>query len=144
MSKPIEGRVAVILNIREVVINVGAEQGVREGMVFAILSKESLQVPDPDSGRILGEIDRPKVRVKATEVRDSFSICRTFEVIPGVSYTSLFDLSRAFLRDIPDRPKTLKVGDSDLPQPISEEESYVKVGDRVRQVSEPEMEEATS
>jgi len=140
MSEPIEGRVATILNIREVAINVGSAQGVREGMVFAILSRESLQVVDPDSGGILGEIDRPKVRVKAIEVLDSFSICRTFEVIPGVNYSFL--LSQAFLRNIPDRPKTLKVGDSDLPQPISEEDSYVKVGDRVRQEIEVDEEEA--
>ncbi len=132
MHKPIEGKVATIVSIREVAINVGVQHGVKEGMVFAILSKESLPVIDPEKGIVLGEIDRPKVRVKATDIYGSFSICRTFELIPGTSrmLASYFSAVAGGA----DRPKTLKVGDSDLPQPLSEEESYVKVGDRVRQV----------
>ena len=139
MNRPIEGRVATILNIREVAINVGAKQGVQEGMVFAILSKEPLLVIDPDSGQQLGSEDRVKVRVKATEVYERYSVCRTFGVTPGSP--SVLDVLRgaslaSWYAPTPPREKTLKVEDSDLPEPLSEDESYVKIGDRVRQVLE--------
>jgi len=136
MTKPIKGKVAKIISMSEVAINVGSSHGVAEGMLFAILSKEPLVVTDPDSGEELGAQDRVKVRVKATDVYDRYSVCRTFEMIPGSP--GLADIMRSpfgFLNlpATPPRAKTLKVDDSDLPEPLSEDESYVKVGDRVRQ-----------
>ncbi|MCJ7492499.1 MAG: hypothetical protein MUP15_10200 [Dehalococcoidia bacterium] len=140
MNRPIEGRVARILNIREVAINVGATQGVEEGMVFAILSKEPLVIIDPDSGQQLGSEDRVKVRVKATEVYERYSVCRTFEVVPGFNPLEAIATAGALLAT-PPRVKTLKVESSDLPEPLAEDASYVKTGDRVRQIPEVGKEE---
>ena len=142
MAKRIEGKVAAIISVREVAINVGSSHGVVEGMVFAILSKEPLVVTDPDSGEELGAQDRVKVRVKATDVYDRYSVCSTFERTPG--YLSLADimktqyLTQYLLAGSAPRDKTLKVEDSQLPEPLSESASYVKVGDRVRQIAQPE------
>jgi hypothetical protein len=136
MREPlVEGKVAKIISVRELGINIGASQGVEEGMIFAILAETPLRVEDPDTAEVLGEIERYKVKVKATEVFDRFSICRTYEtyetggMFPS-SLASFIALSGPATRHV----RTLKIEDSELPPPLSEEESYVKVGDRVRQV----------
>ncbi len=135
----IEGKVAQVLNARELVINVGTRSGVRVGMTFAVLAETPLEIRDPDSGISLGEIDREKVRVRATEVRDSFTICKTFQTRAvggrGVQWDVL-----AALAFTPSRNETitLRTADSALPPPLSEEESYVKVKDRVKQVEDEE------
>ena len=124
----IEGRVARILNERELVINRGSEHGVVLGMPFAVLAKESVDVTDPETGESLGALDRPKVRVQVTEVRERFAICETFELIEVkgniISPSEFFRPTRSL-------PATLRVRET-LP-PLSEEESIVKIGDRVKQ-----------
>src|ERR1051325_2006161 len=84
-SEPITGRVAQILNARELVINIGADAGVTKGMKFAVMSKAATEIRDPDTGEVLDTIDREKVRVRAIEVRPRITICRTYLVrtIPG-------------------------------------------------------------
>jgi hypothetical protein len=131
----LEGKVATIVSVREVAINIGQAQGVAEGMVFAILAQSPLAIKDPSTGKTLGQIDREKVRVKATEVYDKFAICRTYETYrtAGLLDPSFGTMFRS-LSISQDRVRTLKVEDSELPPPLSPEESYVKVGDRVRQV----------
>lgn len=135
----LEGRVAAILSAREVAINIGSQEGVDEGMTFAVLAQSPVEVRDPSSGETLGHVDREKVRVKATEVHDTFSVCRTFEryytgggLTPHLLGT---DWAGIFLEPRTEHVRTLKVEDSELPPPLPEEESYVKVGDRVREVA---------
>jgi len=136
------GRVAQILNARELVINIGSENGVKPKMKFAILAEKPLEVRDPDTGDVLDVIDREKVRVEASEVRPKITICRTYRVkrigggalhassIPSlVSVASLFEPAREI-------PETLEAKDSSLPPPLSPEDSYVKIKDRVIQVFE--------
>ncbi len=133
MKQPLlQGKVAKIISVRELGINIGLMDGVEEGMVFAVLADTPLRVEDPDSHELLGEVDRDKVRVKATEVFEKFAICRTYETYeaPGVFPSYLSDMLRPGTRHV----RTLKIEDSELPPPLSEEESYVKVGDWVRQV----------
>ena len=75
----LEGRVAEILNEREVAINLGSEEGVAPEMRFAILSGHPYVIKDPETGDELGEVDRPKVRVKVSLVKDRFCLARTYE-----------------------------------------------------------------
>ena len=145
---PLEGRVAQILNARELVINIGAESGVTEGMKFAVMSRSPTEIRDPDTNAVLDTIDREKVRVRASEVRPKITICKTYVVrtIPaGSVYSgSLLESLTApikFMKDIQPPQKivdTLRADEKDLPPPLSEQESYVKRGDRVIQISEDE------
>ena len=135
-----EGLVAAILNDREVALNIGAVDGVELGMKFDILGPEPLTVIDPATGVPLGVVDRVKIKVKVAAVHDRFSIARTFETyrvneggtgsvlgmasIPSI--TSMFTPPRWVTR-----VKTLRYDDSDLPGDLSEEDSIVRIGDRV-------------
>lgn len=132
MREALEGKVAKIISVREVAINLGAEAGVKAGMIFAILSKSPLPIKDPDTGEALGQFDREKVRVRAEEVHRKFSVCRTYEAEP---FPFLSRYVGAALPELGRPPRSLKIEDSEeLPAPLPEEQSYVKVGDRVRLV----------
>ena len=136
----IAGRVAQILNARELVINIGARDGVRRGMRFAVLAEAPMEIVDPATEEVLDVIDREKVRVEASEVRDRITICKTFKTRTlggGPFYVNdYFAMQRMF-----EPPKTivetLSVEDSQLPAPLDPEDSYVKVNDRVTLVEIP-------
>src|SRR4051812_26233030 len=76
--EPIEGKVARVLNSRELVINRGSEHGVKRGTVFVVLDPDGADIPDPDTGEIIGSIQRPKVRVRVTDVQTELCVARTY------------------------------------------------------------------
>ena len=128
-EKRVEGRVAAILNARELVINIGLNKAVEPGQTFAVLAETPIQVKDPGSGAVLDEIDREKIRVKAHEVRDMITICRTYRM-KGGGFNLGFSKSlvEAFAAS---QPETLRADDAEILPPLPEEESYVKINDRV-------------
>lgn len=134
----IEGKVAGILNERELTINIGLKNGVFKGMKFSILAKEPIEINDPETHEKLGMVDREKVRVVAAEVNERFSICKTYKKWRTVGVS--FDIIASMLATPREVHETLKVNDSSLPPPLSEEESYVKIGDRVIQIKEDDSE----
>lgn len=138
----LEGKVAGILSEVELVINIGARQGVKRGMIFAVLAATPLEFRDPDTGELLMVVDRPKVQVRVTRVDEHAAICATYRthtigggILAGLTgFSSMYEPARTIR-------ETLKADDSALPAPLDESESYVKVGDRVREVGEEVGEE---
>jgi hypothetical protein len=123
----LEGRIAQLLNERELVINIGSEAGVKQGMKFAVMSESPLEIRDPITHEVLDSVDREKVRVEAHEVRPKISICRTYRV----RYTEGLQLAMPFLRPAREIPETLRADDASFPPPLDPAESYVKINDRV-------------
>ena len=154
MSTPkITGKIAKILNDRELVLSIGKEAGVKDGMRFKVMDKPAV-VKDPDTGAELGVIARDKVKVKIVEVRPKMSIARTYEtyqtnvggtgpdlstVLGGV--TSLAIMSKMFQPPkIITRVRTLRTEESGLDYgPLEETHSFVKVGDPVELIPEDEL-----
>lgn len=138
-SERIRGRVARVLNSREIAINRGEEHGVTEGMRFAVLSDAGENIEDPESGEILGSVYRAKIEVKIVTVKARLSIGRTFKVNRrnvGGQGIGAMALGRAF-----EPPKwveeheTLKTEETTW-EDIDESESFVHTGDPVEQVLE--------
>ncbi len=71
----IEGKVARILDEYSIVINVGRNNGVVNGMVFAVFVQSNEEVKDPDSGEVLGKLENIKEHVFVAHVQDKFSTC---------------------------------------------------------------------
>jgi len=71
----IEGKVAKILDEYSIVINVGRNNGVVNGMVFAVFVQSNEEVKDPDSGEALGKLEIIKEHVFVAHVQDKFSTC---------------------------------------------------------------------
>ena len=130
--KVIEGRVARILNERELVINRGAEQGIRDRMKFSVLEEEN-DIIDPETREVLGSLTREKIRVKIVDVQPKFSVGRTYETYqarsPSQFVGMLHTRTVTKIRTI-DQPG----GRSEL---FSDVVGYVQVGDKVVQIIEP-------
>ena len=71
----IEGKVAKILDEYSIVINIGRNNGVVNGMVFAVFVQSDEEVKDPDSGEALGKLENIKEHVFVANVQDKFSTC---------------------------------------------------------------------
>jgi hypothetical protein len=128
----IEGKVARILNSRELVINRGVTDGVKVGMRFEVLDPNSEDIQDPDTQEVIGSVYRPKVNVEAVIVEDRLSVARTYERTGGTAGIGILGLNRAFYGE-PSRPVSLKT-DEEVWEPLTEAESYVKTGDPVREI----------
>ena len=137
----IRGRVAAILNDRELVLNVGEKAGVHEAMRFRILD-EPRAVKDPETGEELGEVSKEKVRVKVVQVQPLLSIARTYETyqvnIGGLMPDFSFLEKGMFrTRKIVTRARTLRYDESVISnEPLDEGKSFVKVGDPAEHIED--------
>ena len=77
-TEPIRGKVAKVLSRREVVLNVGKAHNVEVEMVFDILFQGYDKITDPDTGEVLGGVERPKARVKVVTANEKLSIATTY------------------------------------------------------------------
>ena len=136
-SEPIRGKVARILNSRELALNIGLERGVELDMLFDILDPDSENIQDPDTGVIIGSLSRPKVRVKIVDVHEKMSVASTYrsrDINVGGSGPSFNTLASVFapprwVREV----ETLKTEEATW-EDLKEEDSYVATGDPVVQV----------
>ena len=143
MNKPIRGRVAKILNSRELAMNIGTSHGVTIGMHFDVIDQEHENIIDPDTGESLGSLERPKVRVEVVSAQSQLSVgstCKKKVNVGGVGGPplSLAGLMPSGLSEALMPPKwvtkyeTLKTEEKTW-EDLKEEESYVKTGDLVVQ-----------
>jgi hypothetical protein len=137
---PIEGRVAKILTARELVINRGSKHGVERGMKFEVLDPKLEDIEDPDTGKSLGGIDRPKVSVEVTRVAEQLAIARTFRSKrinvggSGGLFAGASSLAKQFEPPrYQTRYETLKTDESTW-EDLDESKSFVKTGDPVREI----------
>ena len=128
---PITAKVASILTERELTLNRGSKDGVKSGMKFKVLAKDPIEIFDPETNAKLGIVDREKVMVMASSVAEKFTICRTYR-----KWNTGFSNLVAMMAMPHEVEESLKVSDSSLPTPLSEEDSVVKIGDRVVQVAD--------
>lgn len=129
-SAAIEGRVAKVLNKREVVVNRGSAHGVERGMQFGII-EESEQFIDPETNEPLGAITRTKIRVRVSDVQPRFSIARTYETYQVNEPQSYVTLGLRMITKV----KTISAHRDDFSDTSYERtESYVNVGDKVVQI----------
>jgi hypothetical protein len=143
MRDPIRGKVARVLNSRELALNLGSEHGVKIGMFFDILDPKGDNITDPDTGEIIGSIERAKVRVKVVSVQARLSVASTYKKervnIGGSGSLVGFGssgLSKLFLPpEYITQYETLKTQERTW-EDLSEGESYVKSGDPVVEVQE--------
>ena len=125
----IEGKVAKILNSREIVINKGLEDGVKTGMKFNVQEQETTII-DPDSKADLGQLMRPKISVEVMHVDSKFSVARTFDTYQTLNPDAIY-LSSAFSRYITRVKKIRTQSDFEY----REDSASVSVGDTVVEIT---------
>lgn len=77
-KEAIHGKIARVLNSHEVALNIGSAQGVEVNMLFDILTPRAHEIKDPDTGEVLGMLERSKMRVRVVRVLDKISVAATF------------------------------------------------------------------
>ena len=121
MTDRVRGLVAELIDDRTLVINRGSDHGVQVGMRFAVLNRKGANVVDPETGESLGSVEIEKVLVKVVRVEPKFAVARTFR-----TFASPFGR----LLSAPQR-ETLRTDSATYKHELSEEDSYVKIGDPV-------------
>ena len=98
--EPIRGRVAAVLNSRQLIINRGSDHSVEPGMCFSVL--EELNVTDPDTGEPLVDIPREVVKVRVIDVHPRYAVAHTYETYsvpaPGRFGGGLQSLGQTYTR----------------------------------------------
>ena len=140
MNEPIRGKVASLINEREIAINVGTTGGVAVGMIFDVMDTPDEEIRDPDTNAVLGSIERPKIRVKVTHVQEKLSVASTYLVksvnIGGSAYHKLGPFSKSLMPpNWVTKYETFKK-EQETADELDEEDSRVKTGDPVVQVIE--------
>jgi hypothetical protein len=145
----LRGKVARVLNDRELVINLGVKQGVIEGMLFDIQSQDEIDIMDPDTNELLGSTGRAKVRVRVTHVQEKLAVAQTYrkysvrtggfaEKSPASEFFK--SVARALTPATLEFTETLK-RETDVYKPLPEEESKVAIGDLAIQVPTADKEQ---
>lgn len=151
MTEPIRGKVAQVLNVREIAINKGSSDGVDVGMYFDVMDPKEQNIKDPDTGEVLGSIERTRVRLKIIHVQDKLSVASTYKServnLGGDVYINpalgLGPIARSLMptKWVTEYETLEKTNGT--PEPFDEKDSKVKTGDPVVQVLEvdkPEQE----
>ena len=140
MTAPIRGKVARILNSREMVINVGVQNGVTVGMRFEVMDAKGEDIRDPDTGELLGSLERPKVEVEVAKVQERLSVASTYKQesvnVGGAGIGGFIGMPLGEMlmpAKWETRYETLKTEEKTW-EDLEEEDNYVKTGDPVVQV----------
>ena len=133
----LRGKVAAILNERELVINRGADAGVTEGMVFKVI-QELPEIPDPDTGASLGAVSREKIQVRVVEVHPKLCVGTTFQTykVGGGVFSGMLRSLDSLQQPEETRVRTLRDSGELTFTPLLEKESLIKVGDIAEEVVE--------
>ena len=150
MTEPIRGKVARVLNAREIAINLGTAKGVTVGMRFNVLDALEQDIIDPETNEVLGSIERPKVKVEVTHTQETLSVAATYQGeqvnIGGTGDKRYFEATMRHLTLGPfarslmppnwvTKYETLRKTKS-IPDLLDEEDSLVRIGDPVVQILE--------
>jgi len=137
MVERIEGKIANVNSDREVIVNRGSADGVSVGMIFRVKGVP-VDVLDPDSDEVLGQVSAVKTVVKVVEANDRFSIARTYRnrrVNVGGNMSGLGNVFQP--PKYKTRVETFR-RDPRSGEPIAEADSLVQVGDLVESLLDGE------
>jgi hypothetical protein len=136
----IEGKVARILNRRQLVVNRGSKDGIVVGMQLAVLNRKGLDVQDPDTRETMGSVELPKVQVKVVQVQENMCVAQTFRTFRTAS-GPLSSLNVMAGLTAPGRTETetLRTDEATYKEELSEEDSYVHVGDKIVEITGEEF-----
>ena len=131
----IEGKIASILNERDVVINKGSDDGITEGMRFKV-NDPAVKISDPDTGDELGTMRREKIRVKVMELQPRFSIAKTYETYTAPMSSVATQVADAFRSRMVTRVRKIILEPPDQKTvTIDVTGSTVNIGDPVVQIT---------
>lgn len=148
MTDAVQGKVARIVSDREVILNRGSADGVRQGMYFAVMDPNPVEVNDPETDLPIGSFKRVKITLIADQVSEHLTLATTFRTktvnIGGGGAGSIGSVTSIFgAPKYVERVEKLRV-DPNHARPLDEEESIVQVGDPFETISKARAEAGPS
>lgn len=128
----IKGRIIRIIDRRTVVINLGEKHGIDNSSIFYILG-EPEEIKDPYTDEILGTVNVTKIKVKASQVFDKFTVATTSWTnihYPSIFLSGILKVGELAQTQTIDEGE-LKVKEDEIQPWKARSESPVKVGDEV-------------
>lgn len=95
--KPIRGKVAQVLDSRQVVLNVGSSRDVAVDMTFKVINPKGEEIRDPDTNQVLGSVESPKLLVRVIQVQDHLSVATISAASPAVTPRSPGPFARTLM-----------------------------------------------
>ena len=105
-------------------------------MRFDVIDAKGEDIRDPDTGELLGSVERRKVSVEISKVQEQLSVASTYknETVNVGGVGDVGALSRIFMpAKWKTKYETLKTEEKTW-EDLDEKDSYVKIGDPVVQV----------
>lgn len=121
-AQSIQAKVARILNNTDLALNRGSDDGVEEGMKFAILSDTREEIRDPDNNELLDSIPVAKTVVKIIRAAPRSSIGRTFRTYESAGIFNALGQAST-------RRETLTTDEARVQRELDPEKGKIKVGD---------------
>lgn len=135
MENQIKARIVKIISDKKLVINKGANDGVRKNDSFTIISKNKGQaVKDPETGKTLGYLDAIKAHVVVTFTYPNMSIVESpIHHVGGISDNLLnaTRLKSAMYRPFEERAEqnALNVDLNQITGDLEESDEPIEIGD---------------
>ncbi len=122
----VAGKVAKILNDRELVLNKGSEDGVEIGDKFKLIEVTE-EIFDPDTENSLGIIRREIIRVKIVHLEPLMAVAQTYETYTRRSFNPYAGIIPGTSNNVTEVRNLQKPGSS------TKEDYLVRIGDEVIQ-----------
>lgn len=126
MSK-IQCKVVKIINEHLIVINAGANKGLRKGRKLEIYVPGE-PIVDPETNESLGTLDLIKATIVVKDLFEKMSVCENDDSITKSTFSALIALQGTSY------PKNFKVDPLDITGGYSDKDRTIRVGDLVREV----------
>lgn len=123
--KPIKGKIAGVVTRKNVLINRGAQDGVKEGMRFSVNLKIGTIVDPDDPTNVMEELSFKKAKLKVSAVYDRMSYC----AIEGTLVNPLLNPPNPFTGLFENRYPA--IGDEEM---VSESDWKMRRGDPVEEI----------
>jgi hypothetical protein len=128
MDPTIKGMVVRIPSKNSVILNVGSEHGVMQGMIFAIYS-EGEEIYDVSTRKSLGKFELHKSRVRVTQVQEKFSLAENAE---REAYSAASVAIKALSGE--SSARKLPVDDNEIKPLANIDDRTIRVGDKAKAI----------
>jgi hypothetical protein len=136
-----EIKVAAILDNRRLVLSAGSAKGIKKDDKYMIYASEGKKITDPDSGKVLGELEIAKMPVRIIQLDEKFAVAETYrykEVNEGGTLNSFTTISNYLVAPKIRREYDTFEVERHTRKEIDETRSIIKIGDIARPLKDPE------
>ncbi|MGL5085400.1 MAG: hypothetical protein ACRC68_06710 [Clostridium sp.] len=125
-------KVIKIIDEYRIVVNVGANEGIKSGDIFEIFVQGEMVI-DIDSKEELGTLDFIKAKIEVETVFEKMCICVNELKVNNSPFATAGKLALSFYGNSEKEPETLNITMSEITGGLSNYDKKIKLGDLVRE-----------